>query len=121
MNIAVTAWGNRISPVFDSSGTLMIATIHQNRITDRKIKSFDPQYPAGYMRILRQYDVDVLICGAITKGHAVMIQAGNVRLVSFVTGDIDTVLALYVKDPDHMAEVLMPGSFKIKYVNPDIS
>lgn len=121
MNIAVTIWGSRISPVFDSSGKLMITTTRHGKIESRRIVPFDPQYPAGYMRILRQNDVDVLICGAITNAHAQMIKAGDIHLVSFVTGNFDNVLALYVRDPDQMEKVLMPGAFKDTYINPDLS
>jgi predicted Fe-Mo cluster-binding NifX family protein len=121
VKIAVTVWGNRISPVFDSSGTLMIVTIEHTDIMARSIISFDPQYPVSYMRILRQYEVDVLICGAITKGHSAMLKAGGICLVSFVTGSVDSVLGLYVNAPDQIGAVLMPGALHQPYTNSNAS
>jgi hypothetical protein len=46
MNIAITIWGNRISPVFDASKTLLIVKIDNGEIVDQVIIDFQACSPS---------------------------------------------------------------------------
>ncbi len=69
MKIALTIWGNRISPVFDSSRTLLIVDIKNSKITNRVFHRFDPRTIESTITILRNHKIDVMICGAISNIH----------------------------------------------------
>ena len=44
MKVALTAWGDRISPVFDSAHTLLIAEIKNKQIISKHYESFELLY-----------------------------------------------------------------------------
>ena len=109
MKVAVTVWEDRISPVFDASRRLLIADIEDHRITNRSMLLFDPALPAKLASMLKDIDVPVLICGAVSQVPASIIAAGGVTLIPFITGDVNRVLAAYAKGTSLSPTFAMPG------------
>lgn len=109
MKLAVTIWGNRISPVFDAARTLLIADIQDGAIRQKAYKSIEPLPPDTLIRLLKQMDVSTLICGAISTEPADRITAHGIRLVSFVTGNIQTILDTFATRECIGREHMMPG------------
>jgi len=108
MNVAITVWGNRISPVFDSAQTLLIAEIREDRVVDRKIQLFQPTMFNRCLKLLEELDVQVLICGALCEGPVRLLESHNVEVIPFVTGEAEKILECYVQGKD-LAEFAMPG------------
>jgi len=109
MNVAVTVWKDRISPVFDASRRLLIAKIENDRVTDRSYVFFDPGWPADLVKTLAMLDVPVLICGAVSQSPATIISAGGITLIPFVAGEVDRVLDEYAKGNPLAPTFVMPG------------
>lgn len=109
MKVAVTVWGERISPVFDASRRLLVATIQGTRIVDRSIVIFNPERPTSLTKTLAELDVPVLICGAVSQLPANVIAAAGIRLIPFITGQVDRVLATYAKGSPLAPTFVMPG------------
>jgi predicted Fe-Mo cluster-binding NifX family protein len=109
MNVALTAWENRISPVFDSATSLLIAEIKNGEILSRRYESFDPAWMSHLTDRLCRLKVNALICGAISQAPASILEASGIRLISFVGGMIDDVLASYARDGRIKPEFIMPG------------
>jgi predicted Fe-Mo cluster-binding NifX family protein len=108
VKVAMTIWGNRISPVFDSANTLMVVNIENSKIVKRKFEEFDPNITTQILSILNEYKIDVLICGAITDTKSKTIEQIGVKLLSFITGDADKVLVSYVQKSQRISDFLMP-------------
>lgn len=109
MKVAVTVWEERISPVFDASRRLLIAEIKDRRITDRSYVIFDPEMPSNLAKILSDLDVPVLICGAVSQVPATIMTKGGIRLISFITGEVDRVLEVYARGNSLAPTFVMPG------------
>jgi predicted Fe-Mo cluster-binding NifX family protein len=109
MKVAITVWKDRISPVFDASRRLLIAEIENARVTDRSYVYFDPGWPADLVKTLAMLDVPVLICGAVSQAPATSILAGGIKLIPFITGEVDRVLQLYAKGSPLAPTFVMPG------------
>ena len=92
MITALTIWENRISPVFDSSHTLLVAQIENNKIANRHLEPFNPSLPSHFADRLNAIGVEVLICGAISQLPADIIEAIGIKLVPFITGYTDEIL-----------------------------
>jgi predicted Fe-Mo cluster-binding NifX family protein len=107
--IAVTVWEHRVSPVFDAAQTLLIAEIDGHRLGTVVHRSFDPQRPLELLRLLRALEVEVIICGAVSEEPATMLEAAGIRLIPFVTGRVDRVLAHYLHGRPFEGEFCMPG------------
>ena len=92
MKIAITIWGNRISPVFDSAQTILLAEIDQGAIISQK-REFLPRLAAsGLARMVAEKQIDTLICGAISERPALIIQQSGIALLSFVGGNAERFL-----------------------------
>ncbi len=115
MKLSITIWGNRISPVFDSANTLMIAQIDGSNVVHRQFEKFNPKQIHQIASTLNNFQIDVLICGAITEIQSQIIEKAGIALFSFITGNADKTLVSLLKKPNQISKFLMPGSI------PDIS
>ena len=109
MITALTIWENRISPVFDSSHTILVAQIENNKIASRHLEPFNPSLPSHLADRLDAIGVDILICGAISQLPADIIEAMGIKLIPFITGNTDEVLENLVKNQPIVPLFLMPG------------
>ena len=109
MKVAVTVWENRISPVFDASRHLLIAEIVGDRILSRSTVMFDPGIPSNLSKLLSDWNVGVLICGAVSQFPATILAADGITLIPFITGDVERVLEAYAKGKSLAPTFIMPG------------
>jgi predicted Fe-Mo cluster-binding NifX family protein len=110
--IAVTLWGHRVSPVFDSARTLLIAEIDGSTLVSTSQLTFDPERLLELVQMLRTQQVMLIICGAVSEGPAAMIEAAGVELIPFIAGDARAVLDHYLQGRPFSAEFRMPGCGK---------
>ena len=108
MKIAITVWGNRISPVFDSAQTLLVAEIRQAKVINRQIELFQAGLFSNLIELLAELEVRVLICGALSDEPAAMLATSEIEVIPFITGEAETVLSLYVRGMD-LTDFIMPG------------
>lgn len=109
MKTALTIWGNRISPVFDSANTLLIVEIKDQQICSRRYEPFYPDFPSRLAGRLADLGIQVLICGAISEMPAKIIESAGVKLIPFITGSTDEVLDMYARGNAFIEPFLMPG------------
>ena len=112
MIVAITVWEHRVSPVFDSAQTLLIAEIQRNALVSTSYLAFDFDRPLELLRILREGAVGSIICGAISEGPANMLLAADFELISFIAGDVQRVLESLVKGDPLGEDFKMPGCGK---------
>jgi len=105
MKVAMTVWGNRISPVFDSAQTILLADIEDGKIVDRR-RDFLPRMVApglprmvapGLARMVAEKGIDTLICGAISERPSQIIKQSGIKLLSFVGGNAENFLEAYAE------------------------
>jgi predicted Fe-Mo cluster-binding NifX family protein len=108
MNLAITVWGNRISPVFDSAQTLLVVEIRDDQIIDRIIQPFQATMLDSCLRLLGELNIRVLICGALCEGPVKLLESHDIEVVPFVAGDVEKVLECYLQGKD-LKEFVMPG------------
>lgn len=109
MKIAITAWGNRVSPVFDSARTLLIAEIEEQTIKDKTYVEFRPGDLQELTVRLAQMNVSTLICGAISAKPTDTITESRIRLISFVTGNVMDILKNFASRQTIDPAYMMPG------------
>ena len=112
MNIALTVWENRISPVFDSARTLLVAEIKDQEVVSRFVEKFNQSILSNLADMVSRLNllkIDVLICGAISQMPANMVEASGIKLIPFISGNIEDVIAAYIKDEPIIPTFLMPG------------
>lgn len=109
MNVALTSWNERISPVFDSARSLLIVEIEGGEVTRSSIEPFNPAVVSHLTELLNSLKIDVLICGAISEVPANIIEASRIKLIPFVSGRIEDVVRAYAEGKPVVPSFLMPG------------
>lgn len=108
MKVGVTVWEDRISPVFDAASMLLVAEIESGSLISREFIPCRPERIGEFVQLLRSKGIHEVICGAISHEPAGMLEANEIRLISFVAGRVDMVLGSYVEGHS-VAEYRMPG------------
>jgi predicted Fe-Mo cluster-binding NifX family protein len=108
MRVAMTIWGDRVSPVLDCSRNLLVAEIAGGEVVGRKTECFDAGSLPATLRELWQQGVQVLICGAVSQELATVIESCNVKLLPFVAGDVEKILET-VAQGGSVSAFAMPG------------
>jgi predicted Fe-Mo cluster-binding NifX family protein len=109
MRVALTAWDGRISPVFDTARHLQIVDVEGGLPMSRAEEPLEEGLPDRRVARLAALKVDALICGAISRPLADMVQTAGIQLVPFVAGPVEEVLRAYVNGSLPMAMFQMPG------------
>jgi predicted Fe-Mo cluster-binding NifX family protein len=115
MKVALTVWGNRISPVFDSANLLLIAEIENATILKRGYERLNPELPVYFINTMSQLGITTLICGAISQIPANIIEDAGIKLIPFISGDAETILAHFSKNMPITPKFLMPGCGKMQH------
>jgi predicted Fe-Mo cluster-binding NifX family protein len=109
MKVAIAQWEGRISPVFDVAGCLLLVEFSGGRETRRRELVVDADDTRGRAQVLANQEIDVLICGAISREFAIPIEAAGIRIVSQVCGEVDAVLQAFGSGELDRTIYRMPG------------
>ena len=109
MTIAIPVWGNRVSPVFDAATAVRVIAVRNGREVGRRDASRANPLIGARAAHLLGIGVDVLICGAISNPQALLVRAAGIRVVPWVSGDADTVLAAYLAGERIEERFALPG------------
>ena len=109
MRVALPVWNGRVSPVFDTARHLLIADIEGRELKSRsEIALVEIVWPARVRRLVNS-GVEVLICGAISRGFSTMITASGIRVIPGIVGDVDEVLRAFTLGQIPSPQFFMPG------------
>ena len=108
MRVAMTVWGDRVSPVLDCARNLLVAEIAGGEVVGRKSECFDAALLSATLRELWQQGVQVLICGAVSQDLATVIERCNIKLLPFVAGDVEKILKTLAQGGS-VSAFAMPG------------
>ncbi len=109
MKVALTVWQERISPLFDATRMLLIATVDHRKIAERRLEPFDCGSDFSRVSRLGGLGVDVLICGGISRFFINFIQARSIRILPFCAGRVEKVLEAYMEGTLFSDRFRMPG------------
>jgi predicted Fe-Mo cluster-binding NifX family protein len=112
MNIGITHWQGRVSPVFDVSEELAVIETRDGKVISRKFFRLASQRPYPRAKEISDIGIDVLICGAVSTVFQIALIGKKIRFLAFVCGDIDAVLHSFLMDRLTQSQFHMPGSGK---------
>lgn len=114
MRVAVPVWNNRIAPVFDSAGTILLFDIQGTETLLRHVLALQGMNLIERARALGAYGVNELICGAISCEAESLVRAEGIEIHSFVAGEIEKILAAWMRDELEWEEFSMPGCRRLR-------
>ena len=109
MRVAIPTRGERISPVFDSAGQILLVDLDDGQERSRCVAPLPADPLVGRVTRLEELGVKVLICGGISRALRGLIEAGGICVYSWTAGPVEEVLEAYRQGRLHEAEWLMPG------------
>ena len=119
MRVAIAVWNDRISPVFDTSSRLVLVDVEQGVERDRHLVEVGADsFPTQRARRLTELEVNVLICGAISRILAELVSASGVVVIPWVSGPVEGVLRAYLTKRLSNARWRMPdcrGRWRHRY------
>ncbi len=108
MKIAVSTWNGRISPVFDVSRHMVVVEIDQGIIQRKSEDSLDEDLGRKVEKISGN-GIQLLICGAISQPLAEVLALRGIRIIPFITGNVDEVIEACLADQLDRSRFAMPG------------
>ena len=109
MRIAVPIWEDRISPVLDTASRLLIVEMEDQKEASRFETILDEQDIHRKCFRIKGLDVDILICGAISRHFFSMLISSGMNIVPGISGHPEEVLTAYFEGKLDHDKFLMPG------------
>lgn len=97
MKIAVTIFKDEIAPCFEAAKRFQVLEIQDSRIVNEKYLECRARGPIARLRLLKEADIDVVICNGIRSFYKDMLEAENRKVFKDVTGKIKKAIDLYLK------------------------
>ena len=109
VRLAIPSWNGNVSPVFDTARHLLLVDFDEKGETQRTTAILMANNPATRALHVRQLEIDILICGAVSMPLESMLQAQGVRLFPWVCGPVEDILKDFICQGTISAEFSMPG------------
>ena len=109
MNIAFPVWQERVSPLFDSAANLLVAESSRGQLVKQEIISVGSLSLFQRISLLEKLHIDILICGGITRPILENIRNKNIKVIPFVCGNVNELLAAFLTGRDIEHSFAMPG------------
>jgi predicted Fe-Mo cluster-binding NifX family protein len=109
MRLGIPVWRDEVSPVFDVAAKLLVIDVEDRREIARRVIPLGTPNDLGRADRLAAMDIDVLICGTITRPLEQLVTAAGVRVVSLVCGPVERVARTIMTGGRLPPECLLPG------------
>lgn len=99
MRLAIPVRNDRVSPVFDTAGRVLILDLTNNIEQARHtVEVTQTSSPSKRAKRLAELGVNVLVCGAISRPLAGFLSAAGIIIIPWVSGALEEVLRAYLRD-----------------------
>ena len=109
MRIAISIWEDKISPVLDTASKLLIIDNKAQKESSRFEANLLVQDMSQRCSFIRILDLDVLICGAVSRQFREMLKACGIKIISGISGPAEDVLNAYLQGVLLHSGFFMPG------------
>jgi len=109
MRVAIPVWRERVSPVFDVSGRLLLIDLDDGAELKRSDMCVEEEDPAARAQKLAALGVEVLICGAISQPLEAILTHSGVRVIAQTCGSVDEILRAFQSGRLADRSFAMPG------------
>jgi predicted Fe-Mo cluster-binding NifX family protein len=104
LRVAIPRFEEEVAPCFEYSATIAIFTIENKKVLDQLDFRLKSKVALDRVRLLRDQNVDTLICGGMQRSFESLVDAQGIQVISWVSGRVDVLLERFIKG------LLVPGS-----------
>ena len=109
MKVALSVWKEDISTVFDSADQLLVLELDGADCRKQTIVKLNAADILGRANQIKEKQIDVLICGAISRSLENALTSQGIRVYAFVRGSVEEVFAAYKNGELDQAIYALPG------------
>jgi predicted Fe-Mo cluster-binding NifX family protein len=109
MKVAIPSWQGRVSPVFDAAANVLLIDIEDGHEQQREERPLTRTDVLARAKEFLKLGADVLICGAISAPLEAALASSGVRVLGFVCGPVEEVLAAFLDGQLAREAFCMPG------------
>lgn len=109
MKIAIPIYDDSVSNVFDFATHVLLVDIENGKEANRSQVALESPLLPQRASQLKNLEVDVLVCGAISRVLENMVTTSGIQVLPYVTGNINEVLQAFLNGQLMEPEFSMPG------------
>jgi predicted Fe-Mo cluster-binding NifX family protein len=109
MRIAIPIWQDRISPVFDVAGQLLLVEWANGQEVARQVQLVDETTTDERAERLAEIGVGTLICAGISQPLETGLAERGIRVIARICGDVNEVLTAFQAGRLSEERFVMPG------------
>ena len=114
VRVAVPCMGDNVAPCFGTCSMISIYTIREGRVADRIDFPLRSRDPFDRVRLLRDQEVETIICGGVQDLLEDILRASGIQVISWVSGSVDGLLDLFLRGQ------LVPARERGVYPDPEL-
>lgn len=108
MRVAVPRMGERVAPCLEYCRELTVFTVEGRTVRERRDFTLQSTDPFDRVRLLRDQRVQVILCDGIQAAYETALRASGIRVIAWVSGTVDDLLALFLGGRLNLAESAGP-------------
>ena len=109
MKVAVSEYQNHVATAFDFANNVIVFTCENGKVVKKEHLILDDQFiPLRGMK-LKNFGIDILICGAISNPSAFMLQHKGIEVIGGITGNVETVIQEFLSGNINSPQYWLPG------------
>ena len=97
VKVAIPRYGESVAPCFEYSATMAIYSIAGTEGVEQIDVTMYSRVAFDRIRLIRDYEVEVVICGGVEDKYEDMLRANGVRVFSWVSGNVEDLLRAYLE------------------------
>jgi len=97
MKVAIPRFEEKVAPCYEYSATIAIFTLDGGEVASQADFRLESRNVFDRLRLLRDQQVDVLICGGVQNTFEDMLKASGVHVISWVSGSVEDLLQQYLR------------------------
>ena len=109
MRIAVPIWVDKVSPLLDTASKLLINEIENQKEVSRFEAFLLEQDMPRRFHFIQGLNINVLICGAVSRQLSGMLSASEIKFISGISGPAEKVLEAYLQGTLLKSGFFVPG------------
>jgi predicted Fe-Mo cluster-binding NifX family protein len=110
MKVAIPVCAEAIATTIDFARELLVVDCDGCREVHRSRLVLEQGLPANRAKRILRLNIQTLICGAISRPMAALIQNSGIQVIPLVSGSVDEVMAAFLADRLDEPHFLLPGS-----------
>ncbi|MDD5426452.1 MAG: NifB/NifX family molybdenum-iron cluster-binding protein [candidate division Zixibacteria bacterium] len=96
INVAIPILKNRVAPCFEAATSFVISAVSNRQVISRKTVSCSGSEGYRRVRLLKVYDVDILLCNGIEGFYFDLLSTINITVIPDISGSANKALENYL-------------------------